>query len=33
MEMADSGDLDSKLEQAKKLKSFIKESKIWYIFK
>ena len=33
MENADSGDLDSKLEQAKKLKSFIKESKIWYIFK
>jgi NIMA (never in mitosis gene a)-related kinase len=33
MEMADSGDLDSKIEQAKKIKSFIKENKIWYIFK
>ena len=33
MEMADSGDLDSKLEQAKKNKQFIKENKIWYIFK
>jgi NIMA (never in mitosis gene a)-related kinase len=33
MEMADSGDLESKIEQAKKIKSFIKENKIWYIFK
>ena len=33
MEMADSGDLESKIQQAKKIKSFIKESKIWYIFK
>jgi NIMA (never in mitosis gene a)-related kinase len=33
MEIADSGDLESKIEQAKKMKSFIKENKIWYIFK
>lgn len=33
MEMADSGDLESKITQAKKIKSFVKESKIWYIFK
>ena len=33
MEIADSGDLESKIEQAKKIKSFIKENKIWYIFK
>lgn len=33
MEMADSGDLESKITQAKKIKSFVKESKIWYIFR
>ena len=33
MEIADGGDLESKIEQAKKLKSFVKEDKIWHIFK
>lgn len=33
MEYADSGDLESKVVQAKQIKSFVKESKIWYIFK
>ena len=33
MEMADGGDLDSKIEQAKKLKRFVKEDKIWHIFR
>jgi NIMA (never in mitosis gene a)-related kinase 1/4/5 len=33
MELADSGDLSSKIEQARGLKQFIKESKIWHIFK
>ena len=33
MEMADSGDLEGKITQAKNLKSFVKEDKIWYIFK
>tara|TARA_B110000285_G_C15092420_1_gene599875 strand:+ start:313 stop:837 length:525 start_codon:yes stop_codon:yes gene_type:complete len=33
MELADSGDLASKIEQARGLKQFIKESKIWHIFK
>ena len=33
MEMADSGDLESKIKQAKQIKSFVKESKVWYIFR
>ena len=33
MEMCDSGDLEGKINQAKTLKSFVKEDKIWYIFK
>ena len=33
MEMADGGDLDQKITQAKGLKSFVKEEKIWYIFR
>jgi len=33
MEMADGGDLDAKIQQAKKLKSFVKEDKIWHIFR
>jgi NIMA (never in mitosis gene a)-related kinase len=33
MEMANGGDLDSKITQAKNLKSFVKEDKIWHIFK
>lgn len=33
MENADGGDLDQKITQAKNLKSFVKEEKIWYIFK
>ena len=33
MEYADSGDLESKIVQAKQLKSYVKESKIWYIFR
>ena len=33
MEYADSGDLESKVVQAKQIKSYVKESKIWYIFK
>ena len=33
MEIADGGDLDSKITQAKNIKSFVKEEKIWYIFK
>ena len=33
MELADSGDLESKIQTAVKLKSFIKEHKIWHIFK
>jgi NIMA (never in mitosis gene a)-related kinase len=33
MEMADGGDLDSKITQAKGLKSFVKEDKIWHIFR
>ncbi len=33
MEIADGGDLESKIEQAKQLKSFVKEDKIWHIFK
>ena len=33
MEIADGGDLESKIEQAKKIKSFVKEDKIWHIFK
>lgn len=33
MEFANGGDLDSKIEQAKSLKSFVKEEKIWHIFK
>ena len=31
--MANAGDLDQKLEQAKKHRQYIKENKIWYIFK
>jgi len=33
MEYADSGDLKSKIEQAKDLRNYIKESKIWHIFR
>lgn len=33
MEMANGGDLEAKINQAKNLKSFVKEDKIWYIFK
>jgi len=33
MEMANGGDLDAKITQAKNLKSFVKEDKIWHIFK
>ncbi len=33
MENADGGDLEAKIQQAKSLKSFVKEEKIWYIFK
>ena len=33
MEIADGGDLDAKINQAKGLKSFVKEHKIWHIFK
>lgn len=33
MELADSGDLESKIKTAVNLKSFIKEHKIWHIFK
>ena len=33
MEIADGGDLDSKINQAKGLKSFVKEDKIWHIFR
>ena len=33
MEMADGGDLDAKITQAKQLKSFVKEDKIWYILR
>ena len=33
MEMADGGDLDAKITQAKNLKSFVKEDKIWHIFR
>ena len=33
MEIADGGDLDAKITQAKKLKSFVKEAKIWHIFR
>jgi len=33
MEIADGGDLDSKITQAKNLKSFVKEDKIWHIFR
>lgn len=33
MEIADGGDLDAKITQAKNIKSFVKEEKIWYIFK
>lgn len=31
MELANGGDLDSKITQAKNLKSFVKEEKIWHI--
>ena len=33
MEIADGGDLDAKITQAKQLKSFVKEDKIWHIFR
>lgn len=33
MEIADGGDLDAKITQAKNIKSFVKEEKIWHIFK
>ena len=33
MELANGGDLDAKITQAKNLKSFVKEDKIWHIFK
>lgn len=33
MEIANGGDLDAKITQAKGLKSFVKEDKIWHIFK
>ena len=33
MEIADGGDLDAKITQAKALKSFVKEDKIWHIFR
>ena len=33
MEIADGGDLDAKINQAKGLKSFVKEDKIWHIFR
>lgn len=33
MEIADGGDLDKKITQAKTIKSFVKEEKIWYIFR
>ena len=33
MEIADGGDLEGKINQAKKLKSFVKEDKIWHIFR
>lgn len=33
MELADSGDLKSKIAKAKEMKQFIKETKIWHIFK
>ena len=32
MELADSGDLKSKIELARELKQFVKEDKIWHIF-
>jgi NIMA (never in mitosis gene a)-related kinase len=33
MELASGGDLDAKISQAKKLKSFVKEDKIWHIIR
>ena len=33
MELANGGDLDAKITQAKNLKSFVKEDKIWHIFR
>ena len=33
MEIANGGDLDAKITQAKNLKSFVKEDKIWHIFR
>ena len=33
MEEADGGDLEGKIQQAKKMKAFVKEEKIWYIFR
>ena len=33
MELADSGDLKSKVEKARELKQFVKEDKIWHIFR
>jgi len=33
MEIANGGDLDAKITQAKSLKSFVKEDKIWHIFR
>lgn len=33
MEVADGGDLEGKIQQAKKMKAFVKEEKIWYIFR
>lgn len=33
MEIANGGDLEAKIEQAKGLKSFVKEDKIWHIFR
>ena len=33
MEIANGGDLDAKITQAKGLKSFVKEDKIWHIFR
>ena len=33
MELANGGDLESKITQAKNLKSFVKEDKIWHIIK
>lgn len=33
MELADSGDLKQKISQAREMKQFFKEAKIWYILK